>query len=58
MIFAYLRVSTGKQTLANQQNEISKFTNSRNLQVDRWVTEIVSGKNRDANANSARSYDA
>ncbi len=40
MIFAYLRVSTGKQTLANQQNEISKFTNSRNLQVDRWVTEI------------------
>lgn len=44
MIFAYLRVSTGKQTLANQQNEISKFTNSRNLQVDRWVTEIVSGK--------------
>ncbi len=44
MIFAYLRVSTGKQTLANQQNEISKFTNSRNLQVDRWVTEIVSEK--------------
>lgn len=44
MIFAYLRVSTGKQTLANQQNEISKFTDSRNLQVDRWVTEIVSGK--------------
>lgn len=44
MIFAYLRVSTGKQTLANQQNEISKFTDSRNLHVDRWVTEIVSGK--------------
>lgn len=44
MIIAYLRVSTGKQTLANQQNEISKFTDSRNMQVDRWVTEIVSGK--------------
>ncbi len=44
MIIAYLRVSTGKQTLANQQNEISKFTDSRNLHVDRWVTEIVSGK--------------
>lgn len=46
MIAAYLRVSTGKQTLANQQNEIAKFTESRNLDVDRWVTEIVSGKKR------------
>ena len=44
MVIAYLRVSTGKQTLANQQNEISKFTDSRNMHVDRWVTEIVSGK--------------
>lgn len=44
MIIAYLRVSTGKQTLANQQNEISRFTDSRNMRVDRWVTEIVSGK--------------
>lgn len=44
MIIAYLRVSTGKQTLANQQSEIAKFTDSRNLHVDRWVTEIVSGK--------------
>lgn len=46
MIAAYLRVSTGKQTLANQQNEISKFIQSRNLDVDRWVTEIVSGKKK------------
>ena len=44
MVIAYLRVSTGKQTLANQQNEISKFTDSRNMHVDRWVREIVSGK--------------
>ncbi len=44
MVIAYLRVSTGKQTLANQQNEISKFTDSRNMRVDRWVTEVVSGK--------------
>ncbi len=43
-MIAYLRVSTGKQTLANQQNEISKFTDSRNMRVDRWVTEVVSGK--------------
>ncbi len=44
MVIAYLRVSTGKQTLANQQNEISKFTDSRNMRVDRWVTEVVSGR--------------
>lgn len=44
MVIAYLRVSTEKQTLANQQKEITKFTDSRNLVVDRWVTEIVSGK--------------
>ena len=46
MIVAYLRVSTEKQTLANQQNEISKFADSRSLHVDRWVTEIVSGKKK------------
>lgn len=46
MTIAYLRVSTGKQTLANQQNEIEKFSESRNIVVDKWVTEIVSGKKR------------
>lgn len=47
MIVAYLRVSTGKQTLANQQNEIEKFAACRQLRVDRWVTEVVSGKKRE-----------
>lgn len=46
MTVAYLRVSTGKQTLANQQNEIAKFMESRNLDVDLWVTEIVSGRKK------------
>jgi len=46
MTIAYLRVSTGKQTLANQQNEIEKFSESKNIVVDKWVTEIVSGKKR------------
>lgn len=46
MVVAYLRVSTEKQTLANQQNEITRFTEHRNLKVDRWVTEIVSGKKK------------
>ena len=44
MIIGYLRVSTGKQHPANQQDEIRRFAESRNLTVDRWVTEIASGK--------------
>lgn len=44
MIIAYLRVSTSKQHLENQQNEIRRFADSRNILIDQWVTEIVSGK--------------
>ncbi len=48
MIIGYLRVSTSKQHLANQQDEIRRFADSRNLRVDHWVTEIVSGKKKRA----------
>ena len=44
MIVAYLRVSTGKQNLANQQDEIRRFAESRELVITNWVTEVVSGK--------------
>lgn len=44
MVAAYLRVSTDKQHLENQTNEVTRFASSRNMRVDRWVTEIVSGK--------------
>ena len=44
MIVGYLRVSTGKQNLANQQDEIRRFAESRNFTVNSWVTEVVSGK--------------
>lgn len=44
MVIAYLRVSTGKQHLANQQDEITRFAKSKNLTIDRWVTETVSGR--------------
>ena len=43
MIVAYLRVSTGKQLLENQKNEISAFAQNRNMLIDQWVTEIASG---------------
>lgn len=44
MIVAYLRVSTSKQNLSNQQDEIRRFAQNRNLSIDRWVMEVVSGK--------------
>ena len=44
MVIAYLRVSTGKQHLANQQDEIRRFAETKSISVDRWVTEVVSGK--------------
>ena len=44
MIIAYLRISTNKQHLANQQDEIQRFVQSKNLTVNHWVTEIISGK--------------
>ena len=42
MVVAYLRVSTGRQTLTNQRHEIARFAGSRNMVVDCWVTEVVS----------------
>lgn len=47
MIVGYLRVSTCKQHLANQEDEIRRFAESRNFRIDVWVTEIVSGKKRE-----------
>lgn len=46
MTIAYLRVSTEKQNLCNQQNEILRFAAARNLTIDRWVTEVVSGRKK------------
>lgn len=47
MTIGYLRVSTGRQHLANQQDEIRRFAESRNIQIDGWVTEVVSGKKKE-----------
>ncbi len=40
MIIGYLRVSTGKQNLANQEDEIRHFAQSKNFKIDNWVTEV------------------
>lgn len=44
MVTAYLRVSTGKQHLENQQSEITRYAALKGITVDRWVTETISGK--------------
>lgn len=44
MIVGYLRVSTGKQHIENQMDEITRYAASQNWAVDKWVTEVVSGK--------------
>lgn len=43
MIYAYIRVSTEKQTVENQKQEIERFCNSKDLTVDKWIKETVSG---------------
>ena len=56
MIIGYLRVSTEKQHPANQQDEIRRFAESKQLIVNHWVTEVASGKRANATANWAYCY--
>lgn len=42
MIYAYIRVSTDKQTTENQRFEILKFTDEKKLSINQWVEETVS----------------
>lgn len=44
MVTAYLRVSTTRQHPENQQGEILRYAQTRGIGIDRWETEIVSGK--------------
>ena len=43
MIYAYIRVSTDKQTVENQRFEIEKFAQKQELHIDKWISETVSG---------------
>ena len=42
MIFAYLRVSTDKQSVENQRFELLKYADSKKLQIDSWIEETIS----------------
>lgn len=39
-----MRVSTEKQHIGNQREEIGRFAERHGLTVDRWVTETASGR--------------
>lgn len=43
MIYGYIRVSTGKQNLDNQEFEIINFCQRENFLIDCWIRETVSG---------------
>lgn len=43
MIYGYIRVSTDKQTLENQEFEIKNFCEKESIQIDKWVMETISG---------------
>lgn len=43
MIYAYIRVSTEKQTLENQEFEIKNFCKKEKISIDKWETETISG---------------
>lgn len=43
MIYAYIRVSSDKQTVENQRYEIQNFAKQNNIVIDRWIEETISG---------------
>ena len=43
MIYGYLRVSTDKQTLENQEFEIKTFCEREHIAIDKWIMETISG---------------
>jgi len=44
MVYAYVRVSTDRQTIENQKFEIKRFCEVNNLKISKWIEECISGK--------------
>ena len=43
MNYAYIRVSTERQTVENQRFEINNFCNRQQMHIDGWIEETISG---------------
>ncbi|BDS15679.1 master DNA invertase Mpi family serine-type recombinase [Aureispira anguillae] len=46
MIYAYIRVSSNKQTIENQRFEILKYTDAKKVTIDQWVEETISSRRK------------
>ena len=46
MIYAYIRVSTDKQSVENQRFEILKYADAKKNAIDEWVEETVSSRRK------------
>jgi len=43
MIYGYIRVSTDKQTVENQRFEINRFCKNKQIEIEEWIEETISG---------------
>jgi DNA invertase Pin-like site-specific DNA recombinase len=43
MIYGYIRVSSDKQTVENQRFEINNFCKRKEIKIDGWIEETISG---------------
>ena len=43
MIYGYIRVSSDKQTVENQRFEINNFCETKQMVIDDWIEETISG---------------
>ncbi len=46
MVYAYIRVSSDKQTVENQRFDILRYGDEKKIRVDTWIEETVSGAKR------------
>ena len=42
MIYGYIRVSTDKQNVKNQEFEINRYCKDNNIIIDKWIKETIS----------------
>jgi len=43
MIYGYIRVSSDKQTTENQHFEISNYSKAKDMPINEWIEETISG---------------
>ena len=55
MVIAYLRVGTSnKELLEEQKEEIKRYVSDHDMNVDKWVTDVIVGKGKEDERNLAK----